>query len=193
MFAMSADEIVGVDHYRRERCRQLRQLELQKQNALPLEKADSPPDHSSSSPNLLNLVRDQEKARKVLAIGKTASLSLPRIQNNNNILLSCRAAESDPGSPPVSLNNLSLCKSQALVNFKQLEKLHFLIPDRLAYVSLSLDEISNLKEDTRGLNISVISSYLHKEYVPLCADFGPVALNVVHRFCQVLKIRFNMR
>jgi hypothetical protein len=69
--------------------------------------------------------------------------------------------------------------------------LHFLIPDCLAFVAKTPIEITNLKEDARDLKVSVISSYLHREYAPLCADFGPVALNVVHRFCQVLTLRFS--
>jgi hypothetical protein len=73
---------------------------------------------------------------------------------------------------------------------KHLDKLHFLIPGRLAYVAMTPVEITSLKDDARCLNVTVTSSYLHRQYVPFCADFGPVALNVVHRFCQVVTRRF---
>ena len=96
-----------------------------------------------------------------------------------------RGAENDPGSPEVPMNTPTLNLSPAFA--KHLDKLHFLIPGRLAYAALTPVEISEMKDDLRCSNVSVVSSYLHRQYVPLCADFGPVALNVVHRFCQVLK------
>jgi hypothetical protein len=70
---------------------------------------------------------------------------------------------------------------------KHLNKLNFLIPGRLAYAAMTPDEISEMNDDSRCSNVSVISSYLHKKYTPFCTDFGPVALNVVHRYCQVVE------
>ena len=191
---MSADENVGVDHYRRERSRQLRQLAVDRQIAVPLEKADSPPAalaRSGSSPSLFDMAREQTSAPKVPPIVKakaSASFSLPRIHTLSSSIKpqSNCAPEIDPGSP-VPLKNLAFERSPAFAN--HLEKLHFLIPGRLAYAAMTPVEISNMKDDARCLNVTVVSSYLHKQYVPLCADFGPVALNVVHRFCQVLTPR----
>jgi hypothetical protein len=115
---MSADENVGVDHYRRERSRQLRQLEIQNQIAAPLEKVDSPPKgitRSGSSPNLYDVAREQEKAPKVPPIVKarpSASFSLPRVQSSTSIKPQSRAAD-DPESPPVPLRDPAIDKDPA--------------------------------------------------------------------------------
>jgi hypothetical protein len=186
---MSADDNAGLDHYRRERSRQLRQLEMQNQIVAPLEKPDSPPAalfRSGSSPSLFDLAREAENAPKVPPIVKakpSASFSLPRIHNSVSIKPQSRVPAIDPGSPTVSLSNMTFEQNPAFA--KHLDKLHFLIPGRLAYVAMTPSEISDMKDDARLSNASVVSSYLHRQYVPLCADFGPVALNVVHRFCQV--------
>ena len=176
-----------MDHYRRERSRQQRQLEIHKQIAMPLDQNDKPPaalTRSGSSPILFDLVREQENAPNkpppVRKIKASDSSSLPRIQDN--IIVNQQECAANGTPPPVS--NLEFDKNPAFA--RHLDKLHFLVPGHLAYVATTPIEISHMKADAECSNVSVVSSYLHKQYMPLCADFGPVALNVVHRFCQVL-------
>jgi hypothetical protein len=185
---MSADDNVGLDHYRRERSRQLRAVDGQ--IALPLETIES--SHASlarsnSSPNLHDMFREQVNAPRVSPIVKvksSASFSPPHDQKKISIQPQhCPATEVDPVVPPVPPINLTFDKCPAFV--RHLQKLNFVIPGRLAYVSTTKAEVSNMQADARCLNVSVISSHLHRQYVSLCADFGPVALNCVHRFCQV--------
>ena len=75
--------------------------------------------------------------------------------------------------------------SPSSVNYNYTEDVHFLIPQRFAYAVLTRSEATALKRKCRGLNVSLISSDVHRQYLPLCADFGPVNLNIVHRFCEV--------
>ena len=75
--------------------------------------------------------------------------------------------------------------SSAIHNYTK--DVHFLIPQRFAYAVLTRSEATALKRKCRGLNVSLISSDVHRQYVPLCADFGPVNINIVHRVCQVKK------
>ncbi len=182
------DDNDRVDHYRRERSK-LRQLAADSQIAAPLEKTDSPSSalasSSSSSTSLFDLAREQGNAPKVPPLAKarpSASFSLPRVHQSVSDRPQSQVAQIDPVSPLIYMESPAFAK--------QLDKLHFLIPDRLAYFAATSEEISNLQYDARCLNVSVVSSYLHRQYVPLCADFGPVPLNVVHRFCQVLTPRF---
>ncbi len=186
-----SDDNDRVDHYRRERSK-LRQLAVDSQIATPLEQADSPPAahaRSSSSPSLFDLAREQGSAPKVPPITKAKPSASYSHRSHQSVSAHAarpqsQVAEIDSVSPPIHLtfdNNPAFAK--------HLDKLHFLIPDRLAYVAATSEVISNLKDDARCLNVSVVSSYLHRQYVPLCADFGPVALNVVHRFCQVRTLR----
>ncbi len=60
----------------------------------------------------------------------------------------------------------------------------YLIPNRLAFVSATAWQIDELRVDFEGRNACFISSDLHQKYVPLAADFGPVNLGIVHRFCS---------
>jgi hypothetical protein len=192
--------VSGVDHFRRERSKQLRLLAVDSQVVTPLENADSPPAglaRSKSSPNLFEMARAMEEAAvkvpplvaKPPRAAPSASFSLPRIHHSLSVKPQSRPAILEPIGPPAAPMNMNFDKNPAFA--KHLEKLHFLIPGHLAYVALTPDETNKLKDDARCLNVSVVSSYLHKQYVPLCADFGPVALNVVHRFCQVLTPRFG--
>ena len=100
-----------------------------------------------------------------------------------------QSTEIDHKSPDVPLNNPAFDQTyhQSPAFAKHLNKLHFLIPGRLAYAAMTPVEISDMNDDARCSNVSVLSSYLHKQYMPFCADFGPVALNVIHRYCQVVE------
>jgi hypothetical protein len=110
-----------------------------------------------------------------------------RVHNSKRIWpQSNRAAEVDYEKPEVPMNDPIQAYHQSPAFAKHLNKLHILIPGRLAYAALTPVEIFEINEDARCSNVSVLSSYLHKQYMPFCADFGPVALNVVHRFCQVV-------
>jgi hypothetical protein len=156
-----------------------------------LENAGLP--RSKSSLNVFEKARPlEEVAAKVPPLaGKppkaAQSASLPRIHSNLSVQPQGHPAIVEPVlGPPAPLMNRDFDQNPAFA--KHLEKLHFLIPGRLAYVALTPAESSNLKDGARCLNVSLVSSNLHKQYVPLCADFGPVALNVVHRFCQVLTL-----
>ena len=64
-----------------------------------------------------------------------------------------------------------------------------LIPNRLAYTCGNSDEIKILKQKMDGLKVRFISSDLHHKYVPFAADFGPVNLGIVHRFCEAFSKR----
>jgi hypothetical protein len=62
----------------------------------------------------------------------------------------------------------------------------FLIPETLAFASGTAAQIRALKLKNANKNVRFISSELHKKYVPFAADFGPVNLGTVHRFCQAI-------
>jgi hypothetical protein len=183
----------GPDHYRRERSKHLQKLAVDSQIVDPLlEDPVSAPAiarsaRSKSSPNLFDMTREKEHAPKITPIAKpnqpSAPVPLPRINSSVSIEPQNRAAAVDPLAPAAPQFTLAFDTNPAFA--KHLENLHFLIPGRLAYVVMPPDAISTMKDHARCMNVSMVSSHLHKQYVPLCADFGPVALNVVHRFCKV--------
>eukprot|EP00291_Cryptomonas_curvata_P022211 CAMPEP_0172168818 /NCGR_PEP_ID=MMETSP1050-20130122/10360_1 /TAXON_ID=233186 /ORGANISM="Cryptomonas curvata, Strain CCAP979/52" /LENGTH=280 /DNA_ID=CAMNT_0012839805 /DNA_START=37 /DNA_END=876 /DNA_ORIENTATION=- len=69
----------------------------------------------------------------------------------------------------------------------------YLIPNRLAFVSATAWQIDELRVDFEGRNACFISSDLHQKYVPLAADFGPVNLGIVHRFCSGFQNRISAK
>ena len=183
MTGATTDEHIRMDHYRRERSRKLMEIAVSHEIAPPLEQSDLSPtlSRSRSSPNLFDTALES-KAPKVPPIPKaraSQSFALPRI----------RTVTPSPQSPASDTSQSSLLTPSNVSSLqstlgKYTDKLHFLIPERLAYAALSPAEIASLKDDSQYLNVSVVSSYLHRQYVPLCADFGPVTINIVHRFCQ---------
>ena len=46
-----------------------------------------------------------------------------------------------------------------------------------------------MKDSEEGKSMQLISSDLHRTYAPLAADFGPVDLGIVHRFCKAFSKR----
>ena len=170
------DENVGMDHYRRERSRRLLHIAKEKEVVPALEQAEAQPSlpRVKSSPNL---PASDASAPKVPQLGVSQSFSMPRLQTVYK--------QSESNAP-------SLCSSDESFRAflrQYANDLNFLVPQRLAYAALTKDKLEKLKSASINLDVSVISSYLHRRYVPLCADFGPVTINVVHRFCQV---KFNM-
>ena len=65
----------------------------------------------------------------------------------------------------------------------------YLIPNRLAFATGSSDDIKKMKQRMPILKARFMSSDLHRKYVPFAADFGPVNLGVVHRFCDAFAKR----
>jgi hypothetical protein len=65
------------------------------------------------------------------------------------------------------------------------------IPHRLAFISISAYDVKALKESFSGCNVNIVSSDLHRQYVPLCDDFGPVNLGVVCRFYRAMVKRME--
>ena len=65
-----------------------------------------------------------------------------------------------------------------------MDGLQYLIAGRLAFLSASPWQIDELKSMCEVDNVCFISSDLHRKYFPLAADFGPVNLGIVHRFCS---------
>jgi hypothetical protein len=68
--------------------------------------------------------------------------------------------------------------------------MRFLIPNKLAFISVKLEDLESVKEyfqsDAEAVQFKLISSQMHKRYWPLCADFGPVGLSTLHRFCRLI-------
>jgi cell division cycle 14 len=62
-------------------------------------------------------------------------------------------------------------------------RIRTIVDSQLAVVSGSPDLVKQLKIDFEGCGYRFITSALHQDYVPIAQDFGPVSLNVVHRFC----------
>ena len=134
---------------------------------------------NKSSPNLQNSRIDAPKVPPIVKARASQSFTLPKSQISNK----CRL-HSDRESQ-FGISSLSIpSDTDALVKHVG-SRVHFLLPQRLAYAALTPAETSCLKQDCLDLNVSVLSSYLHRQYAPLCADFGPVTINIVHRFCQV--------
>ena len=167
----------GMDQYKRERSKKIL---LASKNAASLEEVEIPPkvSKSSSSPNLLNPGISEDSAplkAKVIRARVSASFSLPKISPITNL----HCTRSLEFTTPANHRETEMILSKYGAN------LRFLVPGRLAFAVLKSSKIISLKEDCRNLNILALSSHLHSQYAPLCADFGPVTINVVHRFCQV--------
>ena len=74
--------------------------------------------------------------------------------------------------------------------------MRFLIPNKLAFISVKLEDLESVKEyfqnEPEMAEFKLISSQMHKRYWPLCADFGPVGLSIVHRFCRLITKALTM-
>ena len=68
-----------------------------------------------------------------------------------------------------------------------------LIPGRLAFLCASSTAVKGFKESDEGQSMRLISSDLHRTYSPLAADFGPVDLGIVHRFCTAFSTRLGRK
>ena len=70
-------------------------------------------------------------------------------------------------------------------------KMTVLIPGRLAFVSGTSAQIKEIEKQNQHQTVRCISSALHRSYQPFAADFGPVNLAVVHRFCNAFANRLS--
>ena len=66
-----------------------------------------------------------------------------------------------------------------------------LLEDRLAFMTGPSAEMSELKKAMAVKGFALVSSDLHNNYVPFAADFGPVNLGIVHRFCNAFMKRLS--
>ncbi len=66
---------------------------------------------------------------------------------------------------------------------------HILLEGHLAYMTGPKEVTNELKESMAAQGFSLVSSDLHNNYIPFAADFGPVNLGVVHRFCSAFTKR----
>jgi hypothetical protein len=177
-----------IDHYRRERSRNL--LAASKEVVPSLEQSETQSSlvRSRSSPNLFEQAQaaGTPKVPAFPRVKASSSFTLPRIRTVSVLPQSQLSDKADDLRSPSTQTIVNVPSWRSALS-KYADKLHFLLPDHLAYAALSPAEISSLKDDSQYLNVTVVSSYLHRQYVPLCADFGPVTINVVHRFCQVLQ------
>ena len=133
---------------------------------------------NKSSPNLHDSGTDAPKVPPIVKARVSKSFKIPQSQVSNKYHL-LADSESQLGTSSLSISS----DTDALVKYAG--SIHFLLPQKLAYAALTPAETSSLKEDCHTLKVFVLSSYLHRQYAPLCADFGPVTINIVHRFCQV--------
>ena len=133
---------------------------------------------NKSSPNLRDSGIDAPKVSVIVKARASQSFTLPKSQISYRYRL-LADSESQLG---ISSRSISSDKD-ALIKYAA--SIHFLLPQKLAYAALTPAETSCLKEDCLELNVTLLSSELHRKYTPLCADFGPVTINIVHRFCQV--------
>jgi hypothetical protein len=70
-----------------------------------------------------------------------------------------------------------------------IQEMRYLVPDRLAFLSATTAEIMQLNQADNSSKLLFMSSDLHRRYEPLAADFGPVNLGIVHRFCSGIQKR----
>ena len=64
-----------------------------------------------------------------------------------------------------------------------------LIPGRLAFLCASPAKVKKIKEIQLDQNSLFVSSDLHRCYIPLVNDFGPVNLGILNRFCTAFSKR----
>ena len=81
-------------------------------------------------------------------------------------------------------------KSKGLVNFPMVP-VTSLIPGRFGFLCASPATVKQIQQSEQGETIRFISSDLHRQYFPIAADFGPVNLGVVHRFCAAFSKRLK--
>ena len=63
---------------------------------------------------------------------------------------------------------------------ERINRINTLLEGRLAFMTGSKEDTSDLKEPMASLGFSLVSSDLHNNYVPFGDDFGPVNLGVLH-------------
>jgi len=71
-----------------------------------------------------------------------------------------------------------------------LGQLYTIIPGRLSFTAHRDDEHTN-EQIYRNVQMFYFSSDFHEQYEPYCADFGPVNLSVIYRFCDLLNERMT--
>jgi hypothetical protein len=59
-----------------------------------------------------------------------------------------------------------------------------LIQDQVAFLSSSQTKAQTLRTSPECKHMLLVSTDLHKKYMPFANDFGPVSLGVVHGFCH---------
>ena len=73
----------------------------------------------------------------------------------------------------------------------QSAELVYLIPDKLAFTSGMAAQIKELQRQKANDDIVLLTSDLHRKYIPFAADFGPVNISIVHRFCDAFVKRLS--
>jgi hypothetical protein len=73
----------------------------------------------------------------------------------------------------------------------QTAELVYLIPDKLAFTSAVAAQVKKLKNTYANDDIVFMTSDLHRKYVPFAADFGPVNISIIHRFCEAFVKRLS--
>jgi len=86
---------------------------------------------------------------------------------------------------PPSQHNMTIEKTPWAVG-----KIYPIIAGRLSFTAHRNDD-HTLTEIKRQPALFFFSSDLQERYEPYCADFGPVNLGVVHRFCTLMNERMN--
>jgi cell division cycle 14 len=72
----------------------------------------------------------------------------------------------------------------SLINHdSQMLDVTILLEGRLAFMTGPRDDMSGMKDAMAARGFALVSSDLHNNYIPFAADFGPVNLSIIHRFC----------
>ena len=87
--------------------------------------------------------------------------------------------------PPSYIPETTIQRTGSVSSF--VSGLRYLVPNRLAFLSADVSDIEQLNESSNDSKLLFMSSDLHHRYTPLAADFGPVNLGIVHRFCAAIE------
>ena len=97
-------------------------------------------------------------------------------------------AEKELNKPSRSGN---ACEIEARCGKNNADMICTIMPNRLAMATGSKAELVALKRQLDPRKYALVSSEYHHCYEPFAADFGPVNISVVHRFCLSFMKRLN--
>ena len=89
-----------------------------------------------------------------------------------------------------SMQHANIVPSSLVKSSWVLGKIYPIIPGRLSFTAHHDDDHTN-EQISRNIHMFYFSSDFHEHYEPYCADFGPVNLSVVYRFCELMNERMN--